>query len=216
MGVFFTDWSGPNQQVVDPRKSIRLYWFYYSDSTSADENPLQYFKLYWKPTTVKGWTDPVVKSVYVDKSVNFFYLSPNTFTLDSTWAFQVEAWVQDKDYDPNAPTTDPDTGAPITPVSGDFFVQSSFNFVVDTSAYMMDVEKNVTTTSGSSNFTFVSQLASGFTTIPSDPGDYEVRFKVSNGFQWSNWSTPVSLKQYDTRKWVKRAGNIWWAVPNWK
>jgi hypothetical protein len=210
MGVFFSDWCGPGQIVVEPRKNIRLYWFYYTDNASETENVLQYFKVYWKPTTVKGWTDPLVKSVIVDKSLSWYDLPPNTFTLDSAWAWRVEALVQDRDYDPEIPPGDPNY------VSPDFFVQSENSMVVDTSGYTLYAERNGVVASGNQGFGYVGQKDIGFFRIdPSDPGQYEVRFKVSNGFQWSAYSTPVTLVQYDTNKWVKKGG-YWNAVPVWK
>lgn len=209
MGVFFSDWCSPGQVVVDPRENIRLSWFYYQDPNNPDnEDPLQYFKVLWKPATVKGWTDPLVKSTILDTTATHFDLPAGTWTLDAVWAWRVEAWVIDRDYDPDVP---PSAGGP----TGDPFVQSENSMVVDTSGYTIWSERNGVVSSGNQGFATTSQRYNIWTLIPSDPGDYEVRFRVSNGFQWSAYSTPVIMKQYDTARWIKKNG-IWWAVPDWR
>lgn len=207
MGVFFSDWCGPKQVIVDPRGTIRMTWLYYIDDEATDD-PLQYFKISWKLATVKGWTDPSVKTAFVNPTVRFYELAPNSFTLDSVWTYKVEAWVIDRDYDPNVP---PGTGVP----TADPFVQSRVEFALDTSGYELWAERNTTVASGAQGFSIIAQKVIGFFTLsPSDPGEYEVRFRVSNGFQWSAYSTPVKLVMYDTRRWVKKSG-IWNAVPAW-
>lgn len=215
MPAFLRESSGPGQVVVDPRKTIRIWWFYYQ---VEGDDVLQYYKILWKPATIKGWTDPQVKSAYVGPNDMFYNLAANTWTLDSAYSWRIEAWVQDKDYDPDAPPLNPDTGLPWSPPlpTADFFISSSIDMIVDTSGYVNWAERDKVVASGAVGFSTVSQTYTGFTLNPADPGDYEIRFRVSNGFQWSAYSTPVALKQYDTRRWVNKAGNIWWAVPDWK
>jgi hypothetical protein len=207
VGVFFADWCGPKQVVVDPRKNIRLSWFYYIDDPATDD-PLQYFKILWKPTTVKGWTDSAVKSTVVPSTERFYDVASGTWTLGQAYSWRIEAWVIDKDYDADVT---PGPGVP----TGDPFVQSSVNMTVDANGYDIWTERDGVVSSGSQGSASISQLYEGFfKLVPSDPGEYEVRFKVRNGFQWSAYSTTVQLVQYDTRRWVKKS-NIWNAVPGW-
>lgn len=201
MANFFGDWCGPGQTVVDPRKTIHFFWYYYE--VESDDH-LQYFKFMWKPTSIKGWTDPAVKSVFVDKG-NFFYdLAPNSFTLDSAWSWRVEAWLIDKDYDPsNIPAVDPPSGLP--------FMGSENSMVLDTSGFVLWRESNSTVASGASDARILTQT----TGVSSDPGLYDIRVRVSNGFQWSPYSTIAPLTQYDSRLSVKKSG-IWQVIPMWK
>lgn len=210
MGIFFGNWSGPQQKVVDPRKNIRLSWLWYQDPNNTEnEDILQYFRLAWKPATIKGWTDPAVKSVILEAGAPGYTLPPYTFTLNSVWSWRIEAWVIDKDYDPDVT---PGPGVP----TGDPFISSQSTCMVDTSGYTMSNTKfDSSVASGQKNFGSMGQLAEIWTLVPSVPGEYEFRVRVSNGFQWSDWSTPVSIMQYRTRRWVKKAGT-WNAVPEWK
>jgi hypothetical protein len=208
MGVFFNDWSGPGQQVVDPRKTIRLSWYFYQGTDPSTDDVLQYFRVSWKHASIKGWTDSSIKSMVVPKEQRYVDLPPHSFTLDSAWVWRVEAWVIDKDYQENVP---PGEGVP-TNIP---FIGSETQLVVDTSGYIMDDERNKTAASGANAFVTVKRPAVNYAAIVLDPGEYEVRFRVSNGFQWSAYSTPVKLVLYDTKKFVKK-GSEWWAVPEWK
>jgi len=212
MGAFFGDWSGPGQTVVDPRKTIRLTWFYYRGENPDQDDLLQYFKVYWKPYNVKGWTDPAVKSTIITNTeATYFDLPPNSWPLNSAGSWKVEAWVIDKDYNPDTP---PGDGVP-TNVP---FVAYDTMKVVDTSGYVLgrssllpgiDAGGGVTQGHVDQNF-FIYDL------VPSDPGEYEVRFRAANGFLWSLYSSPVPLIQYDSRRWVKKSTGRWWCVPDWK
>lgn len=206
MAGFFGDSSFPKMDTVEPRRTIRFGWYYF---TVEGDDPLQYFTFQWKISGVEGWTGAGVGTVTVSAENYFYDMPPNTMTFGEVYAWRVVAWVGDIDYD--SAVASGDTNYPGVKMAGD-----NIN-LVDASGWILSAEEDAVTVNGATAFAFVKQQVTGFfsTLVPSDPGEYDVRIKVRNGFQWSPWSSIVPVVQYDTRRWVLKSG-LWNAVPVYK
>lgn len=206
MPGFFGDSSMPKMDTVEPRRTIRFSWYYF---TLEGDDPLQYFIFQWKVATVEGWTGAGVKEVTVSAENYFYDMPPNTMTLGEVYAWQIVAYVADINYDPTLATSD-------TNYPGAKNIGGNIN-LVDASGWILSAEEDAVSTNGANAAAFVKQQVTGFfsTMVPSDPGEYDVRIKVRNGFQWSPWSSIVPVVQYDTRRWVLKSGQ-WNAVPVYK
>ena len=182
MPGFFAEFAEPRCAVVDPRKNVKLHWYYYYESGDA---PLQYYLVQWKRASVAAGT---WEYTYMVKHPNSDYLIPaNTLKLDDYYTWKVTAYVISQ----------------ATETLGQIVEQGSMQNSFDTSGYTMR------------NFQIVGTSASG--TIgwaanqPIDPGEYDVRVKVRNGFVWSAWTTGT-VKAYDTSQFVFKNGR-WQATP---
>ena len=201
MPGFFGDWSSPRSEIIEPRANLRLNWYYYIES---GDNPIVYYKVFVKESSIVGWTDPAVKMWQVVPTQGHFDVPPYTMELNKTYVWRVEAWAIDRRYNPNAPDPqyeDPDYPTPETIISGVPFLQGDNNNAMDASGWAYWSEPN---------------WPVSVVNVPAPdgipPGEYEYRIKSRNGFAWSDWSTTGIVKAYDTRKFHKRT-NIWGAVP---
>lgn len=216
MVAFWGDATNPSQEVVDPRKTIRLNWSIWAVSDVDD--PIVFIRVYWKPATVVGWTAPSVKFSDVGPEVRSYDLPAYTFPIDSAFSWRAAAFVVDRRYNPSLPDPqyyDPDPSNPsdeLILLSGTPKESGQTNANVDTSGFMLSQENNSTVASGSA---LGAGIVSQIPFKPSDPGMYEVQISAQNGFQWSNWSALTPLVMYDTRKWVRKNG-VWTAVPEYK
>jgi hypothetical protein len=145
-----------------------------------------YFEVAHKPIASDTWTE----LIRVSPTKNFYDLPPNTWTLGQKYTWRIRGY-----------TEDPDTGAE------EMAAQHIMH--VDADGYVWAVEEDGSVASVKIPVNYVNW---GFTPVPLDPGQYEVRAKGRNGLRWSNWSSVATENAYDSRKYQFRSGK-WWAIP---